>query len=105
MVYEVDGENLKIYNANFKSLRIIEKKGEWVSLECNLPDITLQKSKPWEKDYKGLAENILKARPDYEVMLMKSSPEIPEILKYQMVTEAFADAFLKSTKKDFFQRQ
>lgn len=66
----------------------------------SFPEVSLQTQTEWKGDYKGLAQQVLKAQSEHTIMLIKSVPEMPDILRNMLITDTYTGAFVVSQQKN-----
>lgn len=89
VLYELAGENCRVYDIDFSGLTFISKDeadGGKRELVTKMGSTTLNRESKWDGNYRGLAEQVIADTGKKNIFLLKTPEGMPELVRNMMVT-------------------
>lgn len=94
-IYEIDGQNYTTYRIDFSGLKIAVKdqpNGPSIGIISNPGKVEKLTERPWNNDYKTVAGEIRQYHEEGPVILIKTTPGMPNFFRSVMATDAIVNA-------------
>jgi len=95
-LYEVGGGELKIMRADFTGLRMIERdSSEFTEVQLERPDIEIESTRKWDRNYNALANDLLENKAEYTHILINTTEDFTDDRRSFLVATTYVIAFYK----------